>query len=222
MSVSAARKRRKAIARISRLFVLAMLGAATVDSFAYGQDQPVEPTQVAPRATQTIDDERPTRPRRTPDPEPTPRSASYGGQIVLADLCGLLLGAVATAAVANGIPLVAGWILPSPIIHVAHDHPGAAGVSLLLHVGLPVLGAAGGALLPCSNKGDSEIPCGLVGVIMGGGLGMIGATLIDAAFLAQYPDSSRNHAALEDGIAKFPALSIGPRGRLSLDWRGRF
>ena len=216
--------------------VLTVVGAASCGDLAYGQEAPPvdEPSEAAtmdpapaaarsaPRARQKIDDERPRRPAPRPDPESSPPSASYGGQIVLADLGGLLVGGVLSAASNSVIPLVATWTFTSPAVHLAHDHPGTAGASALLHLGLPLLGAFVGAAKPCSNKGDSEIPCGFANAVMGGMFGMVGATVVDAAVLAQFPEPASNQVARTDRDAGWPALFLGPHRNLALAWRGRF
>ena len=190
---------------------------------------PTEPAPAAApppapsRARQKIDDERPRRRAPRPEPESTPPSASYGGQIVLADLGALLVGGVVSAVSNSGIPLVAAWTFTSPAVHLAHDHPGTAGASALLHLGLPLLGVVVGAAIPCSNAGsDSDVPCGFGNVIVGGTLGMIGATVIDAAWLAHFPEPPSNHVARADENVGWPQLSVGPRRNLSLAWRGSF
>jgi hypothetical protein len=220
-----------------RVTVLAFAGVLSTGGLARGEDAPAEPEggppaptvptpappPAAPRAQQRIDDERPVRRAPRPEPEPAPPSASYGGRIVLADLGALLVGGILSAVSNSGVPLVATWTLTSPAVHLAHNHPGTAGASALLHLGLPVLGVVVGAAIPCSNKGnDSEVPCGFANVLFGGMFGAIGATAIDAAFLAQFPEPPSNRVARADENAGWPELSLGPRRNLSLGWRGRF
>ena len=223
--------------RRRQVTVLTLVGALSVGGLAHGEDAAAEtqegqptPTEPAPappaatpRARQKIDDERPARRAPSPEPESTRPSASYGGQIVLADLGALLVGGILSAASNSGVPLVATWTITSPCVHLAHNHPGAAGASALLHLGLPVLGVVVGAAIPCSNKGnDSEVPCGFANVLLGGTLGVVGATVIDAAVLARFPEPPSNRVARADENAGMPQLSVGPRRNLSLAWRGRF
>ena len=237
----ATRNRRTRVSVGRRLAALTILAALSFGGRAHAQEEQPPPSEadetdetpppayprtpaVQPRAAQRPDIEQPTRRTRTPEPPPTEASPSesYGLQIVLADLGGLVLGGGVSAATGNGVPVVLPWIFASPIVHGVHGHPGTAAISALLHVGAPLVGAIGGAMIPCTGSKDSDVPCELGGALAGFGVGMIGATVIDAAVLAQFAAPPSNRLAREDSAAGLPSLSVGPHGHLSFNWRGTF
>jgi hypothetical protein len=98
----------------------------------------------------------------------------YGWQIATADLVGLVL-ALTTHSGQIG---AAFYLLDGAVIHAAHNHPGRAAGSVLLRAGLPIAGAF---ILGNALNNDDEIP---VGFILGFGIGLITAPLLDAALIA--------------------------------------
>ena len=162
-------------------------------------------------------------PPPSPSAPPSLSSGSYGGQIVLVDLGAVLVGALASQQAQSATPILVSWIFASPVVHVVHGHPGRALGSLLLHVGMPIVGAYVGVQAEdCGNSSSDSGFCGLGGLVLGGLAGMIAATTIDAAFLAQSSDEHPVQLAGGRGGASTPALSIGHRGDVTLGWRGTF
>lgn len=76
----------------------------------------------------------------------------------------------------------AGIVLGGPVIHLLHRQPGKSALSLLLRVGLPMVGAGIGAMGPVKYD--------LAGAIILGAAGLVTANLIDAFVLAKYTESS--------------------------------
>jgi hypothetical protein len=154
---------------------------------------------------------------------PTGGADGYRGQIVLADLVGgLVVGGALSVATKNAMPVLLTWSLASPTVHALHGHPGRGVVSLLLHVGLPVLGGFAGAALancPASRFVDDVDPwCGVGEALALGALGMVTATFVDAVVLAQRREESPRAVV----PASAPALSVGRNGDVSVGWRGTF
>jgi hypothetical protein len=143
---------------------------------------------------------------------PPPTTTKYfGGQILAVDAAVVGLGLVG-----SGVPLLA-FPLAAPTVHIAHgDGSGAVG-SFLLHTGLPIVGGYLGYELDTRHC-DGEDLCGLGGLILGGGLGMLTATLMDAAFLAhvERPVFARAPRGLPT-----PTLAFSPRGGFMLGLAGR-
>jgi hypothetical protein len=136
---------------------------------------------------------------------------SYGLHIVGIDAASIVAG----AATGRGEVFVAGWLLGAPLVHLAHGNPGRALGSLALHAGLPLAGALVGFAAESCGPTDGAF-CGLGGAIIGTGLGMIAATSIDAAALAQDTDVPSQPA-----VARFiPQLQVGA-GRVTVGVIGR-
>ena len=158
----------------------------------------------------------------TSSPRPDTNGDGYPAQIVLADFAGgLVVGGVLSIATKNAAPVLLTWSLASPTVHVVHGHPGRGAVSLLLHVGLPILGVFAGVKLancPANTGDDSDAFCGLGEALAFGVLGMVTATAVDAAVLGQMHDESPRAVV----PASAPALTVGRNGDVSVGWRGTF
>jgi hypothetical protein len=163
-------------------------------------------------------------PPPAPPAPPATSSGSYGSQIVLVDLGAILVGALAAQRTGSATPILVLWSFGSPVVHAVHGNPGRGLASLLLHVGLPIVGGfAGVAIEDCSHTTDGDFNfCGVAGLLLGGLTGMVAATTIDAAFLAQPPDAQPTRLAYGRGMGSAPALAVSPRGDLTLGWRGTF
>lgn len=164
-----ARDRRSSL----RAYALAALASDLVGK-GLALREPVAPQTVAGR---TITDYH--RSRRG-----APVKHWYGWQTLIADGASLIV--VPLGAAAAGSPEVAagafigGYLLAAPIIHFAHGRPGIAAASFGLRLGMPLLGAAAGALADgCGERGEWCV----AGPVIGMALGMLGAVVLDASLL---------------------------------------
>jgi hypothetical protein len=99
----------------------------------------------------------------------------YGWQIVAADLVGLTVALSARSGrLAAGI-----YLFDGAFIHSMHGRPGRAAASVLLRAGLPIAGAF---ILGTATQPDDEFP---VGLVLGFGLGLATAALLDATLIAR-------------------------------------
>jgi len=133
----------------------------------------------------------------------------------------LTVDAVSVAAMPLAGVGVAGYLVGAPIVHAAHDRWGAAAASLGLRVALPIAGAyAGVALANCGNsQRASEDWCGLGEAVLGLGVGMLAAIVIDAAVLgyerapaAQASEPSTGRAATRTSVAIAPWIERDRKG----------
>lgn len=130
----------------------------------------------------------------------------YGWQTLLVDLAGLAVGLIELGGNSDGSPLFGGvYFLGGPIVHFAHGHVGRGFGSLVLRLLMPLPGVLVGAAasLGCAERGDE--PCTNAPIVIGGGLGMLGAIIINAAVLAyeDVPD--------EDPAALYVSMAIDDR-----------
>jgi hypothetical protein len=151
-------------------------------------------------------------PGEDPPPFIPPKDVEYfGGQILLADA-----GVVALAYGLGVGPLaVVGYPLAAPTVHIVHGDGIGAVQSLLLHVAAPVAGAYIGYELEMRDCRSDM--CGLAGLLVGGFLGMVTATAVDAAFLAHV---ERPRRVADQRPLPTPTLAITPGG-LMLGVAGR-
>ena len=136
-------------------------------------------------------------------------TTSYGWQIVLADVGGLVVAGVVGAAGGGGAS-VAPYFLASPIVHGVHGNSGKAIGSLGLHLGLPIVGMLVGVGVGGHNC-DSDA-CGLGGLVLGMMGGMVAATVVDAAWLAHTTvevDSSQVSLAPTVTVARSGGATFG-------------
>jgi hypothetical protein len=140
---------------------------------------------------------------------------SYRAQTLLADVAvvGVFLLASKNDSGNAAWLGVAGYALAAPIIHIAHHHGSRAAASLLLRVGLPILGGVIGNKLAqpsssdcydsyeCDDNADGQIAATAFGVLIGG----VTASIIDTAYLARGED-----APTPSRFA--PAISARPGG----------
>jgi hypothetical protein len=155
-------------------------------------------------------------PATTPPPSGESAGESYRAEILAVDAASLVL---ALSGNEMGIK-VAGltYLLGGPIIHGAHGGGGRAGASLVMRVGMPLLGALAGAALTqhdCSadDECDDEFP---VGPIFGFGLGILSAMILDTALLAGPREAPKN-----TGTTWAPQVSVTPH-HVGLGVVGRF
>jgi hypothetical protein len=157
-------------------------------SFAPAKD--INPAQAGPATT--VD------PIAGAKPESTP-SYSYSNQVLATDLGALGLGGISILLAASSkgdaalIPLVlAGgtYVFGGPIVHAAHSRFGTAAGSLALRIGLPGLGAGIGFLMLVGDdssgwEGFGRAMTAVITAAALGGLGAVGASIIDITMLAR-------------------------------------
>lgn len=117
--------------------------------------------------------------------EPVETTETYGASIFLADVAGLGLvvigGASETDALVDAGLLVSG-LVPAAI-HVAHDNPGRAVLSVAIRPAFVAVGMTiGRSMATCT---EDEFLCGLGETAIGGFVGWGAAALIDAGLLAR-------------------------------------
>lgn len=136
----------------------------------------------------------------SPRPDvPKKKGQWYGGQTLMVDLISVPLVAV------SGLG-VAGYLVGAPLIHFAHDNPGRALGSIGLRIWLPVLG---GLIGKSPSSGGGGILSVDDGALIGAGLGIVSAWLIDSLVLA-YEDQPAPERASMSGIRINGGLSVTP------------
>jgi hypothetical protein len=102
----------------------------------------------------------------------------------------------------------AGYFLGAPVVHLAHREYGRAGISIILRVGLPIVGGAIGARLASCSR--DEWLCGLDEFAKGFALGAVTAAIVDSAFVAP---GSPSHVEPDRVVARRPppAVRLSPR-----------
>lgn len=188
---------------MNHLLTLGLVLALAAPALAHA-DTEVEPsdatstTVTAPAASTLL----------APAPEPEAAPRWYGNQVLLADgtaLALVLAGAVAGGAGNDTVGLalayggLATYALGGPIVHLAHDRPGAALGSLSLRVGLPAVSGLMGMAIEQQSCHPGQWFCGLGGMMLGGLVGMAGAVAIDAAALAYAPRTELRVAPMVGG-----------------------
>lgn len=176
---------------------------------------------------------------RAEPPGPGPVSAStersYAGQTILVDAIGaslfgggLLLAAEDSgASVALSLLGLGTYALGAPIVHGAHDRWGAATGSFFLRIlVVPVAGLAGGAVgakaCPSGSEGEDTgigiargVGCFVRGAAVGGLLGMVAVSAVDATLLANEPTAPASPPSPRTLVvdARSRAPRRGPRAR---------
>ena len=121
-------------------------------------------------------------------PEKRYEKVWYGYQPLIADAISISLFLGGAASTTDGVTTAGylGFILGTPIIHMAHGNIGKGFGSLGLRVGVPLTAAAIGAisgLIIASRSGDRDEAAG-TGAIIGASIGVAGCVVIDAAGFA--------------------------------------
>lgn len=127
----------------------------------------------------------------------------YGWQTLMVDGVSLLVMPVVAAKAESTSALylvVGGYALGGPVVHLAHGEIGRAAGSLGLRVAMPFLGALAGVMVQGDCRGD--FGC-ISGAIIGGGLGVVAAVVIDSAVLAY------ERVEDEPAVAKTPPKRSG-------------
>jgi hypothetical protein len=147
----------------------------------------------------------------TPPPAPVTfvQTEHFGGQVALADAAAIALSIGLAAGTRNRV-LLAGGVLGGPTVHAVHGDGAGAVEGLLLRLGLPVAGALIGGALDASNCGSDFSQCGLEGALVGGFVGVLSATAIDASLLSHH--TTRVVMAQTPRWSAMPTLAISPHG----------
>ena len=147
---------------------------------------------------------------------PEPEVESYRWQIVVADSASLalLFSASEPGVTAAGLT----YVLGGPVIHGAHGEAGRTIASLVLRVGLPILGGACGAALTRRDCGPDDYDCdqGFGGFLVGFGLGILTAMVVDTAVIAR---PLKVHRTADTTWA--PRIAVTPQ-HVGLGVMGRF
>jgi hypothetical protein len=126
-----------------------------------------------------------------PAPAPTELVESYRLHVVAADLLALGMAGFSSSSQndALGKWALATYAFGAPLVHAFHGRAGHALGSAALRIGLPLATAY---LLAQTHHGCNSETCdddGPIGeVILGLGIGVLGASIIDTAFLAKGDD----------------------------------
>jgi hypothetical protein len=143
-------------------------------------------------------------------------STSYVGEIVIANVAGVL----SAYALLVATP-VQGWglfVIPvaGPVVHLTQGNPGRAAGSFLIHIAAPILGGIIGAKLdPQCDNSDLCIPHGVVPGVLGG---LAVATVIDG-FMANTPDRVPSRQA---SVGFTPLFSLARSGGATVGLAARF
>ena len=101
------------------------------------------------------------------------------------------------------------YALGGPIVHLAHNRPAVMVRSLAMRVLLPLGGgiaALPAARLWCgSDDGEDGLACLAGAFVVGSGLGLIAATVLDAALFARVPRADGPGAAERTSFVIFPS-----------------
>jgi len=147
----------------------------------------------------------------------------YGGQTLAADGAAIALalaGGATTRApsVSTGLAAlsVGTYVLGGPIVHATHGRGGIGLADLVLRLSAPIVGGVlgalvGNALVPASaSTCEDDGPCGggLGGAVIGLGLGLVTATIVDATVLAYEPAAPGDASP----IRVAPSVAVVPQG----------
>ena len=153
----------------------------------------------------------PTEPPAVATPVPAePPSGEPGYRLQTATVDAIAIGVTTLAAAARsdgaGYLGVGTYLLGSPIVHIAHDHPGRAAGSFGLRVLLPFVGG----LIGDKQGGCHGDVCDSGDVGLGLFAGMVAATVLDTMWLAEgdeappraswSPTVSAGHAGVSLGV----------------------
>lgn len=151
----------------------------------------------------------------------SPPQESYAGQIILGDLAAVGASALIASKAGAGLAVTLPWLLVSPTIHGLHGNVQSSGLSLLLHAGLPLTFGFVGFEIESASCTPNEWFCGLGGAALGGLIGMVSATILDAALLAHRP-ATRATASRQSHWSILPTASIASNGTPNVGVLGTF
>jgi len=166
----------------------------------------------------------PPSPTWTPQPAPTnqvmERTDKYGSQIVLADLASVaFMVAVINTGGAGDLSLFSALSFAtfSPTVHFVHGNVEGGVGSIVLHVMAPILGASIGYQVDFRLWGKDEFLPGFGGFVIGGLVGAVSATALDAIVLAQ---KTTREPVVPRAYSLAPRVSVLPHGGFSLGLGG--
>lgn len=146
-----------------------------------------------------------------PPPPAPPVKRWYGYQIMLTDLGSIVLAAASSR---QTLPLGGlGFFAMPAVIHGVHHNTPMAIASPLLRLGLPVAGLLIGASAEnCSNRSSSDDGdfCGLEGAVLGMGVGLLTAMIIDYAKAFEVRPAA--YAAVTPAARKPRGVSLSSAG----------
>lgn len=142
------------------------------------------------------------------EPDGKPREVWYGWQTLI------IMGVSAPLTFAYGVGLF-GFTFGGPIVHWSHGHVGRGFGALGLNFGLTAVGGLLGVAAFCSNDGCRGLFGGLSGAaggVIGGGLGLLTANIIDVAALSYETVGGGEEAARR---RRSPRLTLAPQVAVS-------
>ena len=156
----------------------------------------------------------------SPPPPPETRTVDvrYGWQTLAFDGAALAMGLLETTSSSLrflGPAAVGTYLAAAPVVHLHHGHLDRAAGSLGLRVGMPLLGAFIGAGMAGANSGPNTIESGvssMAGAAIGMTVGIAGASLLDAFFLAR--EEKVEVIEPRTGMVQSwsPTVGVGPHG----------
>jgi hypothetical protein len=171
------------------------------------------------------------RAARADEPAAPPPAGWYGWQTLASDGTAIALLVAAgylddakytsssgqTYGTLSNVALGAGfavYVLGGPTLHALRGHWDKFGGSLAARLVLPVAGTLVGVLagtVACHPEGDDEVPCPVIGGMLGFAAGGVAAMIVDAARLAR-----------DDGPSVTPIITPASGGGVSFTLAGRF
>jgi hypothetical protein len=146
---------------------------------------------------------------------------SYAGEIILGDLAAVGAAALIASKSGAGLAVTLPWLIVSPTIHGLHGNAQSSGLSFLLHAGLPLTFGFVGFEIESASCTPNDWFCGLGGAALGGLVGMLSATIVDAAVLAHRP-AIRTTASRQAHWSILPTASIASNGTPNVGLLGTF
>jgi hypothetical protein len=181
-----------------------LVGLLLASAGARADDQPSAPPSTAAPAGAAA-----------PPPAPVVVTEHYGGEVLVGNVAAFAAGLGLSYATGSGEFLLLS-LLGGPVVHAAHQQFDSTAASLGLHVFMPIAGAFVGYHVESCSQG--EWFCGLSGLLVGGLIGVAGATVLDCTWLA-----SSTHLEQSRRVSRvpIPTLALSPRGGLLIGLAGR-
>ncbi len=186
------------------------------------------PVQVQPAPAPFLPPQQPTvemPPQMVPVPPPPRIHRWYGYQTLLGDGVVVVLGSVSVGSqqpTLAGVSVV-GYFLAGPVIHWVHGRVGAGFADLGLRVAFPLGGTLLGAIVGLGAAGRNHPTDGAaIGSGVGAAVGAVGASIFDAAVLAEETvDAEPGEARAEPAFSVIPRIFTG-KGSAALGLSGTF